>query len=55
VQCDDVEGHLKWRGMVGRCLQICGADGLVDEEIERQLREVAEPIEKEMVHRVEYL
>lgn len=48
VQCDDVEGHLKWRGMVGQCLQISGADGLVSEEVELQLREVAEPIAKEI-------
>ena len=42
VQCDHVKGHLKWRGMVGRSLQICGADGLIGEEVEMQLKEVVE-------------
>lgn len=42
VQCDEVEGHLKWRGMVGQYLQRCGADGLVGEEVELQLKGVAE-------------
>ncbi|KAF8587400.1 DUF726-domain-containing protein [Ramaria rubella] len=48
VQCDHVEGHLKWRRMVGRCLQICGADGLRSEEVERQFAE-EEVAEKEVI------
>ena len=42
VCCDDagVDGHLKWRGMVGRCLEMCGAPGVNHEEVERQTREV---------------
>lgn len=47
VRCDDVQGHLQWRGMVGQCLQICGADGLAAEEVETQLREVAEMFARE--------
>lgn len=53
VQCDDVEGHLKWRGMVGQCLQISGADGLISEAVELQLKEVAEPIAKAMHQNME--
>ncbi|KAF8531467.1 DUF726-domain-containing protein [Gautieria morchelliformis] len=48
VQCDGVEGHLKWRGLVGQCLQISGADGVVSEKVELQLKEVAEPIAREI-------
>ncbi|ETW86067.1 hypothetical protein HETIRDRAFT_310892, partial [Heterobasidion irregulare TC 32-1] len=42
VCCDDagVDGHLKWRGMIGRCLEICRAPGVNHEEVERQTREV---------------
>ncbi|KAF8506363.1 DUF726-domain-containing protein [Hysterangium stoloniferum] len=47
VRCDEVGGHLQWRGMVGRCLQICGLEGLVVEEVEMRVREASETAAKE--------
>ncbi|GJE95146.1 hypothetical protein PsYK624_113270 [Phanerochaete sordida] len=41
---EEVGGHLKWRGMVGRCLQMCGAPGVVDSEVELQLQRTAQKI-----------
>ena len=41
VLCESVDGHTKWRGMVGRCLQVCGAPGIIDKEVDRQMEEVA--------------
>ena len=41
VRCDDVGGHLKWRGMVGKYLQTCGASGVISREVELQLSEAA--------------
>ncbi|KIP08134.1 hypothetical protein PHLGIDRAFT_69848, partial [Phlebiopsis gigantea 11061_1 CR5-6] len=35
--CTEVDGHLKWRGMVGRCLQMCNAPGVVDSEVTLQI------------------
>ncbi|KAJ3476080.1 hypothetical protein NLI96_g11405 [Meripilus lineatus] len=29
VMCEDVGGHLMWSGMVGKCLQLCNAPGIV--------------------------
>lgn len=37
VACDEVDGHLKWRSMVGQCLSKCKAPGIVDKEVEKQL------------------
>lgn len=37
VECKEVDGHLKWRGMVGRCLQVCNAPGVMDSEVALQL------------------
>lgn len=48
VECVDVGGHLKWRGMVGRCLQRCDAPGVVSAEVDVQVARVAKEIEKEM-------
>ncbi|TDL24863.1 DUF726-domain-containing protein [Rickenella mellea] len=48
VKCEDVEGHLKWRGMVGRCLQRCEAPGIVGEEVEKQMANIAKKIDEEM-------
>jgi hypothetical protein len=48
VRCEGVEGHLKWRGMVGRCLEQCGAGGVVMERVNAQVKEVAEPIQREL-------
>ena len=36
IECTEVDGHLKWREMVGRCLQDCNAPGVVDSEIRLQ-------------------
>ncbi|KIJ41222.1 hypothetical protein M422DRAFT_780381 [Sphaerobolus stellatus SS14] len=55
VQCLEVQGHLQWRGRVGQYLQLCGADGVQPEEVELQLREVAEPFAKEMEKELELM
>lgn len=47
VACD-VDGHLKWRGLVGQCLVQCGAPGVDKAEVERQLARKAAEIEKEV-------
>jgi hypothetical protein len=47
VFCEGVAGHTKWRGMIGRCLQVCDAPGLIEEEVEGQM-EIAIMMEKEM-------
>jgi hypothetical protein len=39
--CKDVDGHTKWRGMIGRSLQQCGAAGIVDERVDKQAKEAA--------------
>jgi len=48
VACDQVDGHLKWRGMIGQCLQKCGAPDLVDLEVKKQLQRKAKSIAEEM-------
>ncbi|KAI0320742.1 DUF726-domain-containing protein [Amylostereum chailletii] len=47
VECSGVDGHLKWRGMVGECLLACEAPGVSSSEVEKQ-REIARVIAKEM-------
>jgi hypothetical protein len=42
VECEGVDGHLKWRGLIGRCLKDSGAPGIMNEEVEIQLVEVAD-------------
>ena len=37
IDCSEVDGHLKWRRMVGHCLAECRAPGIVEYEVERQL------------------
>ena len=37
VSCDEVDGHLKWRGMIGQCLAKCNANGVDPEEVKKQL------------------
>jgi hypothetical protein len=37
IEYKEVNGHLKWGGMVGRCLQVCDAPGIVDAEVRLQL------------------
>lgn len=48
IECEGVDGHLKWRGMIGKCLRDCKAPGIIDEEVENQLAQVAQPIEKQL-------
>lgn len=47
---DEVDGHLKWRGMVGYCLSKCGVEGVNENEVRRQLDKVAKPMADEMKH-----
>jgi len=49
VRCEGVEGHLAWRGMIGRCLEQVGAEGLVTREVKMQARDVGERINREMM------
>ncbi|KAK7467244.1 hypothetical protein VKT23_004301 [Stygiomarasmius scandens] len=37
----EVDGHLKWRGLVGKCLRDVGAPGVIDEDVEAQLNDIA--------------
>ena len=48
MRCEDVEGHVKWRGVVGRCLEMCEARGVRSEEARRQEEEVGERIGREI-------
>jgi hypothetical protein len=48
VQCEGVEGHLKWRGRIGKCLRECHAPGLDDAEVEKQLENIARKIDAEV-------
>jgi hypothetical protein len=41
VLFSEVDGHLKWRGLVGKCLRDIGAPGVIDEDVEYQLNEIA--------------
>lgn len=47
VLCDDVDGHTKWRGLIGKSLKRCGAPGILDSQVDLQIKEVAEAIENE--------
>lgn len=44
MACDGVDGHLKWRGMVGAALEQCGAPGVNSEEVRTQLEVKLEEI-----------
>ena len=46
VKCEGIEGHLKWVGMVGRCLERCGADGVVQQKVEINVTDVGKELEK---------
>ncbi|CCM02098.1 uncharacterized protein FIBRA_04175 [Fibroporia radiculosa] len=35
--CDQVDGHLKWRTMIGQCLYACEAPDIIGSEMEKQL------------------
>lgn len=51
VLCKGVDGHTKWRGMIGRSLQQCGAPGIIDVRVDEQeeaLARVETPIELQM-------
>lgn len=48
LECEGVQGHLQWRGMIGKCLRDCGASGIISEEVDIQLAKIAKPLEKEM-------
>lgn len=48
ILCESVDGHTKWRGMIGSCLEECGAPGIVRKEVNIQLAEVASRVEKEI-------
>jgi len=47
VLCDDVDGHTKWRGLIGKSLKRCGAPGILDSQVDLQIQEVAEAIENQ--------
>ncbi|KAL0581565.1 hypothetical protein V5O48_000494 [Marasmius crinis-equi] len=47
VQFSEVNGHTKWRGFIGTSLKSCGAPGVIDEAVEKQLREVAQRMKEE--------
>jgi hypothetical protein len=46
IKCEGVEGHLKWIGMVGRCLEECDVDGIVPREVENKVIDVGKHFEK---------
>lgn len=48
IECAEVDGHLKWRGMVGKCLQMCAAPGILDDQVELQLENKGKEIAEEM-------
>ncbi|KAL5532646.1 hypothetical protein ACEPAF_4420 [Sanghuangporus sanghuang] len=48
LRCEGVEGHVKWRGVVGKCLEMCGARGVRSEEARKQEEEVGERIRREI-------
>ncbi|KAJ7219395.1 DUF726-domain-containing protein [Mycena pura] len=36
VLCKEVDGHTRWRVMIGRSLQLCGAPGIVNQRVDEQ-------------------
>ncbi|KAJ7685314.1 DUF726-domain-containing protein [Mycena polygramma] len=38
ILCKDIDGHMKWR-MVGRPLQQCGAPGIINERVDKEMKE----------------
>ncbi|TFK55096.1 DUF726-domain-containing protein, partial [Heliocybe sulcata] len=46
VKCE-VQGHLQWRGMIGRCCGECGAEGIIKKEVEAQVQNVGSQIQGE--------
>ncbi|KAL0071333.1 hypothetical protein AAF712_001189 [Marasmius tenuissimus] len=47
VQFSEVNGHTKWRGLIGKSLQSCRAPGIVDEVVEQQIKDIAQPMEEQ--------
>jgi hypothetical protein len=47
IECE-VDGHVKWRGLIGSCLRDCGASGVMSHDVDAQVLNVATPIEKEL-------
>ncbi|KAG0699681.1 DUF726-domain-containing protein [Suillus ampliporus] len=45
IQCEGVEGHLQWQGMIGKCLLDCHAPGVVASEADAQLENITKRIE----------
>jgi len=48
MQCDEVDGHLKWRGMIGSTLEKCHAPGVINSEVQVQIEKKAKKIEQMM-------
>ncbi|KAI0831271.1 DUF726-domain-containing protein [Trametes gibbosa] len=48
VACEQVDGHLKWRGMIGQCLAQCGAPGVDRAEVEQQAERMAAKSEEKV-------
>jgi hypothetical protein len=48
VNCEGVEGHLKWRGHIGRCLQDAHVPGVDVAEVEKQMENVAKKIDAQV-------
>ncbi|KAI0748091.1 DUF726-domain-containing protein [Daedaleopsis nitida] len=48
VSCDAVDGHLKWRGMIGQCLADCSASGVDLAQVKKQLDKKGKEISEEM-------
>lgn len=38
ILCESVDGHTKWRVMIGKCLQDCGAPEVIAGEVDLQLQ-----------------
>lgn len=47
VDCK-VDGHKKWRGLIGRCMRECGVPGINSMAVDKQLANVAARLEKEL-------
>ncbi|OSD01551.1 DUF726-domain-containing protein [Trametes coccinea BRFM310] len=48
VACDEVDGHLKWRGLIGQCLAKCNIPGIDKAEVQKQLESKATEIGEEV-------
>ncbi|KAF9254231.1 DUF726-domain-containing protein [Marasmius fiardii PR-910] len=47
VLVEEVTGHTKWRGLMGKALQSCEAPGIIDEMVEEQLKDMVRSMEGE--------